>query len=96
MANKNGNGALRLYKSYMFKSKDPVIDELRTIFEDHFGARVNHHNMKEVEENGGPSVSCMVGWWKGETKRPTSATVEAAGRAMGFQRVWRRMRANAE
>lgn len=94
MTRKNGNGSLRLYKSYMFKEKDPVIDELRTIAEDYFGKRINNHDMTQITEAGGPSVACMRAWWLGDTKRPTSATVEAAGRAMGFQRVWKRMRGN--
>ena len=29
-----------LYRSYVFKTKDPAIDELRTVIEDHFGRRI--------------------------------------------------------
>jgi len=27
----------------------------------------------------------------GETRKPQNATIEAAGRAMGYQRVWQKM-----
>lgn len=85
---KNGKGGgLRLYKSYMFKSKDPVIDELRTMVQDQFGS-LKHKALRQVEEGGGPSVSCMIAWFHGDTKRPNSCSIEAAGRSMGKQRVW--------
>jgi hypothetical protein len=92
----NGHGHLPTYKSYVFKTKDPVIDELRTIAEQHYGRRINGKTLAEIAEDGGPSSGCMRGWFFGATKRPQNPTVEAAGRAMGFQRVWRRMRANAK
>jgi hypothetical protein len=66
-----------------------VIDELRTMVEDKFGARVNAKALGEIAAEGGPSASCMRAWFFGTTKRPTSATVEAAGRSMGYKRVWR-------
>lgn len=94
MAKRNGNGHGRtppLYKSYVFRAKDPVIDELRTLAEDHFGRRVNGVSLKAIEEAGGPTVSCMRAWFFGVTKRPQNPTVEAAGRAIGFRRKWVRM-----
>jgi len=96
MANKksNGRGPLRLYRSYVFRSKEPAIDDLRTVIEQHFGRRINRKDLAEIERDGGPSIGCMRGWFFGETLRPTNATLEAAGRAMGYHRVWRRMRSN--
>lgn len=90
----NGSGPLRLYKSYVFRNKDPVIDELRTIVERHFGHQMRGKDLREIAQDGGPSTSCMRAWFFGKTKRPQNPTVEAAGRAMGYQRVWRRMRGN--
>jgi hypothetical protein len=91
----NGHGRPPpLYKSYVFKTKDPVIDELRTITEDFYGVRVNGKSLKQIEESGGPSSSTMRAWYFGKTRRPTSATLEAAGRAMGFKRKWVRMGRN--
>jgi hypothetical protein len=87
MAKGKKTGRLRLYKSYVFRNKDPVIDELRTIVNDTYG-RVGYKAYKQIEIDGGPSVSCMNEWFEGDTKRPQSASIEAAGRAMGMKRVW--------
>src|ERR1700746_2132509 len=92
-AAKGGNGrALPIYKSYFFKDKDPVIDELRTLAEDYFGEKVSGKNLRSIQTAGGPTASTMREWFFGKTKRPTSATVEAAGRSIGFERTWRKMR----
>lgn len=82
---------MKTYSAYRFTGKDKVIDEVRTLVEDHFGRRVNSKDLGEVKESGGPSTGTMVAWFFGKTKRPQSATVEAAGRAIGYQRVWRKM-----
>ena len=86
---KKSNG-LRPYKAYLFRDKDPVIDELRTLVEDHFKHRVNRPDLRKITEGGGPGLGCMAGWFFGATRRPQSATLEAAGRAIGYKRVWRR------
>lgn len=78
---------MKTYKSYVFKNKDPVIDELRTIAQGMYGD-VKHKTLAQIERNGGPTASCMSGWFHGATKRPSSSTVEAAGRAMGYKRKW--------
>jgi hypothetical protein len=94
MATKNGHsrGVIgKVYQSYMFKTKDPVIDELRSLTEQVFGRRVAGDALKEIEQAGGPSVACMRAWYFGKTKRPQNPTIEAAGRAIGFMRVWKPM-----
>lgn len=82
------NGALRLYKSYMFRDKEPVIDEFRTIVRDHFGESVTRKHLSMIHDLGGPSTGAMAGWLFGATKRPSNAAMEAAGRAIGKKRVW--------
>lgn len=84
--------AARLYKSYVFKNKDPAIDELRTLAEDYWGERVSGSVLRDMENNGGPTKSCMQQWFFGKTKRPQSATLEAAGRSIGFKRTWVKMK----
>jgi hypothetical protein len=79
---------MRLYKSYMFRTKDPVIDELRTIVQDTYGKKLTSKHFKQIEIDGGPTEACMRAWFYGETLRPQSASIEAAGRALGFKRVW--------
>lgn len=84
---KRGHRGIITYKSYMFRAKDPVIDELRTIAVDSFG-KLNHKTFRAIHANGGPTPTCLSAWFFGDTKRPNSCSTEAAGRAMGMKRVW--------
>jgi hypothetical protein len=93
MARKTNGSGLRLYKAYNFRDKDPVIDQLRTMAEDTYGTKVNGKSLKQIEEGGGPTIACMRAWFFGKTKRPQNPTIEAAGRSMGYQRIWQRMKA---
>ena len=79
---------LRLYKSYVFRTKDPAIDALRTVVQDVYGNKITHKTLKTIELDGGPTVSCMNAWFFGKTRRPQNASLEAAGRAMGYRREW--------
>jgi hypothetical protein len=81
----------RLYKSYVFRDRDPVIDELRTVMEDSLGRKFTKKDAKTIEEDGGPKRGTVINWFWGTTKRPQSATLEAAGRAAGFRRTWVRL-----
>lgn len=77
-----------IMKAYLFRQKDPVIDQLRTMCEDEFGHRVTRKDLRIIEETGGPKAGTMVGWFFGTTKRPQSATTEGCGRALGYERKW--------
>jgi hypothetical protein len=70
--------AFRLYKSYSFKDKDPVIDQLRTIVADS-GA-----SYKQINEASDVSVSCLRNWFHGATRRPSHAAVAAVASALGY------------
>ena len=91
--NGSGRGHIKPYKSYLFRTKDPVIDELRTIVTDTYG-KINHKSLQKIEDGGGPTVGCTDAWFNGKTMRPTNAAVEAAGRQMGRKRVWVSHRSN--
>jgi len=80
----------KLYSAYVFRTKDPAIDELRTVVEDHFGRRVSSKDLAAIEHDGGPAAGTMANWFFGKTRRPQSATLEAAGRAIGYKRVWKK------
>lgn len=82
--------SLKLYKSYVFRNKDPVVDELRTLVQDTHGS-VKSRVLTKIERDGGPSASAMWQWFHGKTKRPQSAAVEACGRALGYKRTWTKM-----
>jgi DNA-binding phage protein len=67
---------LRVYKSYNFIDKDPIVDYTRT----------------RVFANGGPSKvskesnvspTTLYGWYKGKTRRPQFSTVAAVLLACG-------------
>lgn len=81
----NKRGYLRPYKSYVFRDKDPVIDQIRTIVED------SRKTINQVAIESGVSSSTMYNWFHGKTRRPQFATVEAAGRACGRTLVWKKL-----
>ena len=75
-------------KAYLFRDKDPVIDQLRTMVEDEFGHRLSRKALQMIEDKGGPKLGTMAGWFLGPVKRPQSATIEGCGRALGYERKW--------
>lgn len=69
---------LNIYKSYSFRDKDPVIDEMRTIIADEGVSYGDIHDLSGV------SATTMYGWFNGATRRPQYATVKAVVRALGY------------
>jgi hypothetical protein len=67
------------YKSYSFVDKDPIIDEIRTIYED------SGVNYKWIEQESGVTSNTLHNWFGGKTKRPQAATINAVLRALGWQ-----------
>jgi hypothetical protein len=67
------------YKSYSFVDKDPIIDEIRTVYQDS-GA-----NYKWVSEHSGVASATLSNWFNGQTKRPQAATINAVLRSLGFK-----------
>jgi hypothetical protein len=65
------------YKSYNFIDKDPIIDEVRTVFQ---AARVSK---QWVEDHSGVASSTLHAWFDGKTKRPQAATINAVLRSLG-------------
>ena len=71
---------MKLYRAYFFKGADPAIAEVKNFVRD--------RSLSEIEKDGGPTSNTMYNWFRGKTKRPQNATLEAAGRALGMKRVW--------
>ena len=69
---------LRLYKSYSFKDKDPIIDRLRTLIEDE---KITY---ADLSDQSGVSEGTLYQWFNGKTLRPQFATVMAVARSMGY------------
>jgi hypothetical protein len=78
---------MRLLRAYMFKQKDPAIDIVRTLVQDHYKT-TSSDVLEKIADDGGPTAGTMHQWFHGKTMRPQNATLEAAGRALGMQRVW--------
>jgi len=68
-----------VYKSYNFIDKDPIIDEIRGVYE---GSGFTY---KKIHEDSGVSVGTLVRWFDGTTQRPQAATVNAVLRSMGYK-----------
>lgn len=68
-----------VYKSYNFVDKDPIIDEIRTIYQE------SGTNYTWVQEHSGVSAGTLANWFSGTTKRPQAATVNAVLRSLGYK-----------
>ena len=80
MAEKKGR--LRLYDSYNFVDKDPVIDKVRTLI------KREGWSPKEIHEKSGVSATTLHNWFEGQTKRPQYCTVLAVVSALGYRQAF--------
>lgn len=71
-----------LYKTYLFKDKDPVIHEVEDTM------KREGFTIARIEALSGVTANTMRNWFYGATKRPNNATVQAVMRAMGYQAKW--------
>jgi hypothetical protein len=69
---------LGMYKTYSFRNKDPVIDQLRTVVKD------TETTYKAISEKSGVSETTLWNWFSGTTRRPQHASVMAVTRALGW------------
>lgn len=76
-------GYLKIYKSYVFKTKDPAIDLVRTAVAD------SGLNRQQLADKSGVSTHAMWGWFNGPTRRPQFATLNAVARVCGKEFVLR-------
>ena len=67
----------KLYKTYVFRDKDPVIDHLRTAVKD------DGRKRSQLAQDSGVSAATLSNWFEGTTRRPQFATVAAVARACG-------------
>lgn len=82
------------YRSYMFKTKDPAIDGLRTIVQDEKG-KINAAVLRDLEAESGVRTATMRGWFFGDTITARNSGLEAVGRGFGYHRPWQRMKRKA-
>jgi hypothetical protein len=77
--------SMRVYDTYRFKDKDPVIDIARTcvdIFASTNGIKFTKA-LNVLSKASGVSVGCMNGWFYGVTRRPLFCSVVAVVYATG-------------
>lgn len=73
--------AWKPYKSYNFKDKDPIIDQMRTMVQD------SGMSYRDIHDASGVSVSCLNQWFNGVTRRPTYAAVVAVIAVLGYRSI---------
>jgi hypothetical protein len=73
---------MRVYDTYRFIDKDPVIDEMRTAWRDS-GMKVS-----TVARIANMASATPTSWFGGKTKRPQNASICAFMGALGFERRW--------
>ena len=76
-AKKGNSHSKALYRTYVFRDKDPVIDVLRTAKDD------SKAKTSAIAETSGVSPSTIHNWFMGKTRKPQFATVVAVARAIG-------------
>lgn len=72
---------VKIYRTYRWIDKDPMIDALRTIAKDE---GVNAHMGHQIS---GLAAATISKWFDGETKRPQNATATAFSAALGYVRA---------
>jgi len=72
---------LKVYRSYNFVEKDPIIDATRTLFSD------RHASYTDVSQDSGVAVSTIRNWFHGSTRRPQFATVAAVVKSLGARNI---------
>lgn len=77
--------------AYLFRTKDPVIDELRTLIQDEYGGKLNRKVLKDIEDKGGAKANTSAGWFFKAVRKPQNPGIESTGRAIGYHRPWRKM-----
>jgi hypothetical protein len=83
MAKGKKTGPLRLYKSYVFRDKDPIIDQVRTV------VQKSQKTYTKISEDSGVSAGTLGNWFGGTTKRPQFASMNAVLRSCGHEFVIR-------
>jgi len=76
-----------VYKTYLFKDKDPVIDLLRTAVQFESDAKGIKFGtvLKRLSNDSGVSVGTLYSWFGGVTRQPRYSSVAAIASALRIQ-----------
>lgn len=75
---------LRLHRTYRFRDKDPVIDEIRTLVKDEGLMK----KLNIVSQLSGVATSTLDNWFDGDTVSPINRTIMAVTTSLGYRRSW--------
>jgi transcriptional regulator with XRE-family HTH domain len=74
-------GFVRVYRTYNYIDKNPVIDKVRTLIQDEGLFK----QLGIVHEISGVSTSTLDNWFHGTTRSPQHATIAAVATSLGYQ-----------
>jgi hypothetical protein len=77
-------GFLRVYRTYSYVDKNPVIDKVRTLVQDEGLFK----ELKIVHEISGVSTTTLDSWFNGATKSPQHATIAAVITSLGYEETF--------
>jgi hypothetical protein len=85
-----------LYTAYRFRAdeQDPIVDKMRTIFDDHKTAN-GRLSYRKVAEESGLSEQTIGNWFRGKTRRPQFCSIAAFARSQGYDFVLAPLNQNA-
>ena len=74
-------GFIRVYRTYNFIDKNPVIDKVRTLVQDEGLIK----KLSTVHDISGVSITTLDNWFNGKTRSPQHATIAAVITSLGYQ-----------
>ncbi|KYK50038.1 hypothetical protein A1D31_22260 [Bradyrhizobium liaoningense] len=74
-------GFVRVYRTYNYIDKNPVIDKVRTLIQDEGLIK----KLPIVHEISGVSTSTLDNWFNGTTRSPQHATIAAVITSLGYK-----------
>jgi hypothetical protein len=75
---------VRVYRTYRYVDKNPVIDKARTILQDEGLFK----KLTIVHEISGVATATMHNWFHGDTRNPQHGTIMAVLSALGYEETF--------
>lgn len=72
---------MRLYRTYNYIDKDPIIDKVRTIVQDEGLMK----KLGIVHEISGVATTTLDNWFNGQTRKPQHVTIAAVITSLGYR-----------
>jgi hypothetical protein len=73
---------IKVYDTYSFKTKDPIIDEMRSAWQ------ASNKKISTLASTSGVSYGTIQAWFGGKTRSPQTASASAFMGALGYERRW--------